>query len=246
MYKHINSASRVHALLGKALQQGDKPLYAVLAEVFQVKGQSDAETSVLVLPRLNWFYEELQLLETQAQGLKLGTHLYEHAFARVRLVISPLNFSSAWHSTRGNLTPDVLLAFGFLNELLPDEESQIPTEELAAIANELHELHKQVLEGELPMPLRKLVLHHLDLIAQALARYPIFGAKALREAGHTALGEIIEAQSGGVTAPTGSQEISRLDSIWKRVNSAADIALKVEKVGQLAHKAWEALSNWAQ
>jgi hypothetical protein len=246
MYKHINSASRVHTLLTKTLQQGDKPLFAILAEVFQVKGANDPETGVLVLSRLIWFYEELQLLETQVQELKIGAHLYNHAFARVRMVISPLHLSSGWLGMRGNLTADVLLAFGFLNELLPDEESLIPDEELTAIAGDIQDLYERVQKGELPTPLRKLVLHHLDLIAQAIAKYPISGAKALREAGHAALGEIIETQGSGVAAPTSSDELSRLDSIWKRVNSAADTALKLEKVGQLTHKAWDALSNWIQ
>ena len=162
------------------------------------------------------------------------------------MVMSPLNLSSSWHSMRGNLTPDVLLALGFINELLPDEESLVPVEELTAIASELQDLHAQVLKGELPEPLRKLIVHHLELIAQAMAKYPIFGARALREAGHIALGEIVEAQSRGVPSPTSAEELSRLGALWKRVNSAADVALKLEKVGQLTHKAWEALSNWLQ
>ena len=221
-------------------------LFVVLAEIFEVKGATDADTGVLVLPPLNWFYIELHLLEEQARASSLSEHLYNHAFARIRMVISPLYLQASWHGMRGNLTSEVLLAIAFLNEVLPSEEITVPPEELAAIAAELDELLSLVLKSDLPVALRRFTQHQLQLIELALAQYPIFGAKALREAGHSALGEIIETQ-GTVEATVDSPEaLSRLGQLWKRLNTAADVALKSEKVGQLGHRAWEALSNWLQ
>jgi hypothetical protein len=246
MYKNTNSASRIHALLTKAMAHGDKALFAVLAEIFEVKGASDAETGVLVLPRLNWFYIELQLLEDQARTTSLSAHLYDHSFSRIRLVISPLQLQAGWHGMRGNLTPDVLLALAFLNEMLPSEETAVPAEEITAIVAELEDLNSLVLNSELPIALRRFIQHQLHLIELALDQYPIFGAKALREAGRSAIGEIIETQ-GTVEAPTQSPDaLSKLGQLWKRVNTAADVALKAEKVGQLGHRTLEALSNWLQ
>lgn len=246
MYKNINSASRIHALLNNALAQPDKPLFAVLAEVFEVKGKNDTQTAELVIPHLHWFQLELQLLESQIRQSNISSHLYEGAFARVRQVLSPLNLSAGWNGIRGNLTADVLLAFAFCNEFLPDEEAAISPDELSAINSDLADLLDTLETSELPDALRRLIEHHIQLIQKALAQYKIFGAKALREAGHAALGEIIETQNA-IDTPIGhSEEISRLGKLWKRVNMAADTALKAEKIGQLGQRAWDVLSLLVQ
>lgn len=245
MYKHTNAASRIHALLTQALHQPDQAMYLALANVFQVKGSDDRKTAELVLVRLHWLYEELDLLEVQAQASSVSPHLYAGAFSRIRLVLSPLNLPASWQAARGNLTPDVLLTLAFLNELLPDEESPIAIEELQAIANEVEQLQKLLAQSVLPSPLRKLVEHHLQLIVLALAQYPFQGAKSLREVARTAVGEIIEAK-GTIIVPQNAEEISKLESLWKRVNTAADVALKSEKIGQLAQKAVDALQALIQ
>ncbi|MEJ6000867.1 hypothetical protein [Paucibacter soli] len=246
MYKHNNSAARIHALLTKAMSQPDKALYQVLADVFDVRGADDAATGQLVLPRLNWFYVELDLLEAQVRSTQISPHLYDGAFARVRMVISPINLAAGWQGMRGNLTPDVLLALAFLSELLPDEETAIPPGELEGIAAEVEALAELVREAALPEALRQLIEHQLLLIRLALDQYPIQGAKAFREAGRTALGEIIEARETSNAPAKDSEELSRLGKLWKRVNTATDAALKIEKVGQLGYRAWEALSAWLQ
>ncbi|WP_428508552.1 hypothetical protein [Roseateles sp.] len=246
MYKHNNSASRIHALLTKAMSQPDKALYQVLADVFDVHGADDAATGQLVLPRLNWFYVELDLLEAQVRSTQISTHLYNGAFTRVRMVISPIYLSAGWQGMRGNLTPDVLLALAFLSELLPDEEAAIPPGELEEIAAEVEALTKLVRDAVIPEALRHLIEHQLLLIRLALDQYPIHGAKAFREAGRTALGEIIETRETSGVPVKDSEELSRLGKLWKRVNSSTDVALKMEKVGQLGYRAWEALNAWLQ
>lgn len=241
-YKHINSASRLHALLIEALSQGDKPTWSVWADVFPAKGADDTETAELVIERLHWLQIELQLLRTQAARSQLSKHLYESALSRIRSVISPLNLPAGWHGIRGNLTSDVLLALAFLNELLPDEETAIPTAELQEIIKQVEELSAAMQNAELPEALRRLVEHHIALITTALGQYKIVGARALREAGRTALGEIIE-QKDAVEPAKHTEVVSRLGKLWKHVNSTADTALKVDKLAQLGHRAWEAVSG---
>jgi len=245
MYKHTNAASRIHALLSSALQQPEQAMYLVLASVFEVKGTDETQTAELVLARLHWFYAELDLLEAQARASSISSHLYERAFARVRMATSPLNLPAGWQGVRGNLTPDVLLALAFLNELLPDEESLIAVDELQAIAKDVAELQELLSRSTLPESLRRLIEHHVQLILLALAQYPFQGARALREVARTAVGEIIEAK-GAIVVPQNAEEVSRLERLWKRVNTAADIALKAEKIGQLAQKAIDALQSLAQ
>lgn len=144
---------------------------------------------------------------------------------------------------RGNLTPDVLLALAFLNEVLPDEESAIPPDELQAILQQVSDLSNALTDSDLPPTLRALVEHHIQLITTALAQYRIAGARALREAGRTALGEIIE-RKDELKTEKGSEVVGQLDKVWKRVNSAADAALKAEKFAQLGNRAWEAIAGF--
>lgn len=245
MYKHVNSASRIHALLTKALQQPDHATYLVWAEVFGVKGANDTETAQLVIVRLHWLHTELQLLENQVRSTNLSPHLYQGAFSRINNILSPLNLPAGWNGLRGNLTADILLAIAFCNEMLPDEESEIDPAELNSIGEQVVQLSDLLAESVLPERLKQLIAHHIELIQEALAQYQVFGAKALREVARTALGEIIEAKDAVAPQQT-SEEISRLGTIWDRVNKAADFALKTERVAQLGQRAWEALSVWLQ
>lgn len=245
MYKHVNSASRIHALLTKAQQQPHKAIFAVWADVFGVKGVNDQQTAQLVLAHLHWLHVELQLLEEQVRATNLSAHLYEGAFARVSQIISPLNLAAGWQGYRGNLTPDVLLALAFCNEFLPDEESPIDPAELHQIMADVSELAELIKTSSLPERARKLIEHHLELIKQALLQYPIQGAKAFREVARTAVGEIIEVKDA-IVAEQNTEEVSRLGKLWKHVNTAADTALKAEKVYQLGTRTWEAFLTLLQ
>ncbi|EHR70725.1 hypothetical protein BurJ1DRAFT_1872 [Burkholderiales bacterium JOSHI_001] len=242
MYKNINSASRIHALLSAASGHPNKAIWEMWAEVFAVKGSDHSETAELVSERLNWLHIELQLLQVQAKTATISPHLYEGSLARIRSLLSPLILSSPWDGSRGNLTADVLLSVAFLNELLPDEENAISDQEFQRISDMAAELASSMEHSDLPEALRRLIDHHLQLIAKALAQYKVFGARALREAGRTALGEIVELKDT-VQASKQSEEMSRLGKLWKQVNGAADAALKAEKIAQLGHKAWEAASG---
>jgi hypothetical protein len=243
MYKHINSASRVHSILSKTQLQPDIATYAVWATVFNVKGANDQHTAELVLSHLNWLHIELQLLEYQVRNAGLSAHLYESAFARVRQIVSPLNLAASWQGYRGNLTPDVLLSLAFCNELLPDEEVAIDSEELAEITKQAESLGAMLEQSSLPDAVKKLIAHHLELIYVSLAQYPIFGAKALRQAGRAALGEIIESKDA-IGKQQKADEINHLGTLWKRVNTVADAALKAENVAQLGQRAWDVLLTW--
>ena len=245
MYKHTNSASRLHTLLRTAQQQPDIATYQVWSTVFEVQEKDEQKKAEFVLSHLHWLHLEVEILEQQVKTKGLSPHLYDGAFSRIRQIISPLNLAAGWQGYKGNLTPDVLLALAFLNELLPDEESGIDELELNEILSQVQELAELLRHSTLPDRLQKLVAHHLNLIREAISRYPVSGAKALREAGRAALGEIVEVKDA-ISKSQSSPEIQALGKLWRRVNSTADTALKAEQVYQLGTKAWDALLTWIQ
>jgi hypothetical protein len=135
-----------------------------------------------------------------------------------------------------------MTALAYCAQILPDEELQISPEEIDRIRACLTELKECVVDATLPARLHSLIEHHVGLIERALHEYPISGAIVFREAGRTALGEMIEVKDQ-ISETKGHPAILKLEKGWKTVNSAADIALKTEKLSQLGQRAWDALSN---
>ena len=74
MYKHVNSASRIHALLTKAVEQPEKAIFRVWADIFGIKGDDEAQTAQLVIVRLHWLHTELKILEKQGSAAKVSPH----------------------------------------------------------------------------------------------------------------------------------------------------------------------------
>jgi hypothetical protein len=176
------------------------------------------------------------------QKLDFPPKLYEGQFSKIENAISPLILGQNWGNVQQYLTPETLTALAYCAEILPDEESQISSEEIASIQGCLVELRETLSDSTVPPRLRSLIEHHVALIERALSEYPISGAIALREAGRTALGEMIEARDQ-ISEAKDHPATSKLEKTWKAVNSAADIALKAEKLTQLGQRAWDALSN---
>ena len=168
--------------------------------------------------------------------------LYANALNAFESAFSPMLLPHTWNSARQHLTAENLLALSFCSEILPDEESEITQSELDEIRGLVSELNQLLADSTLPGRLRALLAHHVELMLQALAEYPIAGAKALREAARTGLGELIEAKDI-VVEHQASKEVSKLGEAWKKFNNAADLALKADKLLQLGHKAWEVLSS---
>jgi hypothetical protein len=243
MPKNLNSAARLLAVLSQASAQPDsKQVADAWSNIFGITETNKTRRAIAVGQLLHALHRELDIA---AQGLEAATFskdLYSSAFSRIEHALSPLLLPAMWNQVKQYLTPDVLTALAFCTEMLPDEESKISAGELDAIRKRVDELRASLAEHSLPERLRALVIHHLALIEGALAEYPVVGAKALREAGRTALGEIIEVKDE-VAAARDSQAVSKLEAAWKQVNSAADIALKSEKVAQLGQRAWDAIAG---
>ncbi len=243
MAKNLNSATRLLRILAKAPEHQDSTqTLEVWAKLLEVDVDSRNRKAVEVGELIHAMHRELDLAAAGLAGANFSKSLYESAFTRIEHAISPMLLPTTWNQVKQYLTPDVLTALAFCTEILPDEESQISAEELEAIRQKVEELRATITDADTPARLRQLIQHHIELIERALSEYMVVGAKALREAGRTALGEMIESKDE--LAPVkASPAVSKLESAWATVNKAADIALKGEKLAQLGQKAWEALSS---
>lgn len=244
MLKNLNSAARLHRILEQAHSQADgTQTLEAWATLFRVSEQHPIKRVVAVGELVHSMHRELEIAATGLADKDFSKPLYETAFSRIENALSPMLFPSQWNSVKQYLTPDTLLALAFCSEILPNEESEISPEELSEICSKVLELRAALSEGDLPARLRSLILHHIELIEHALADYQIIGAKALREAGRTALGEMIEVRDG-ISAAQNNPAVSKLGSLWQTVNKAADHALKFDGLTQLGQRAWEALQGY--
>lgn len=243
MPKNINSASRLVTLLQSIPGHPDNTqTLEVWAKLFDVGEQNPNKKAAIVGERLSAMYRELELVREQMQKANFSEDLYASSVTRVEHALSTMLLPGTWNQVRQYLTPETFVALSFCGEILPDEETQIGSEELSEIRAQVEELRASLADSQLPPRLHALVEHHIKLILTALGEYPISGAKVLREAARTALGEIIEVKET-IAENRELPEISKLGDVWKKVNQAADIALKAEKLVQLGQKAWAMLGN---
>jgi len=215
---------------------------AVWSGVFQIEEPNDARKALRVSERLSWLHQELEILRNQMQGVGFSEELYASPLNRIEQSFSTLLLQANWASCKQYLSADTLLALAFCIEILPDEEGQIAEADIDAIRSLIRELSGLLSSSALPNSLKTLIQHHIELIERALAQYPIVGAKALREAARTALGEIIE-EKDSIKENQATEEINKLGTIWKKVNEVTDIAIKADKIAQIGQKAWAFLEN---
>lgn len=244
MPKNINSASRLVALLkGIPSHPDNTQTLEVWAKLFQVIEQNPNRKSGAVAERLSAMYRELEVVREQMQKANYSEKLYAPAISKIEHALSAMLLPSTWNQARQYLTAETFVALEFCSEILPDEEAQIAAEDLTEISKRVEELASSLSDSQLPLRLRGLIEHHVSLIRRALAEYPISGAKALREAARTALGELVEVKDA-VKSNRDAPEISKLGAVWKKVNEVADVALKAEKLAHLGQKAWEMLGGF--
>lgn len=176
--------------------------------------------------------------------------LYEPALAQVQNAFQILNLGVGWDGNgRNALSAEVLTSIGYCREILPDEESEVKEEDLADIRSTMAELEVLVQITSLPPTLRAIVQHHIDLIHEALDKYPFVGVVALREAAWTAAGELLQAESDPVLGDGNfaeRPEVAKLNGLWGKVNAVTEGASKANSLFELGNNVAEALSNLSQ
>lgn len=243
MAQNLNSATRLHRLLQQAENHAnDKQVMETWAKIFAITEPRANKRALLVAERLAAMLRELEQIQTQMRQADFSDSLYASALTNIEQCLSSMLLSGSWSQVKQYLQRETLIALAFCSEIIPDEESDISPGALTEISNLVGELRSSLLEADISPRLRKLIEHHIALIEGAIAEYPIAGAKAFREAARTGLGELIEVRDV-LKEEKNSPPVSKLDTVWKRVNETADIALKAERISQLGQKAWALLEN---
>lgn len=243
MPKHINSASRLHSLFIQLQRHADQTqVLSGWVQTFAISESTPKRQSIEVARRLENVDRELSLVRIGMSQATYSPSLYEGALSAFDEAASPMLLPHTWNNVRQYLMPQNLLSLEFCSEILPDEESEISTEELSEILQLVSDLRESAQSENIPTSLQALLLHHVDLIERALAAYPITGIKSLREAAQSGLGELVESKDL-VAEHSNTAEVNKLAKVWKKIGQVADGALKADKLIQVGHKAWDLIEN---
>jgi len=234
-----NFASRLHAFLTTLPQHADNTqVLSAWANAFVVEGADGTRQARLVTEQLSLLANEIDFIRAGMAQANFSQHLYSSTLSALEAALSPMQLPSTWTSVRQYFKPEHMLALQFCGEILPDEEDEISQEDLEGIQTLVTELEAFAnTTSTAPVRLKRLLGSQAANIRGALAGYRIAGAKALRDAVRASYGELVEAKDI-ISEHRDSPEVSKLAEVWRKVNTVADTALKIDGVAQLGHRAW--------
>lgn len=238
MPKNNNSASRIVKLLKSIPHHSDNTsTLEVWTKLFGITESLANKNSHVVAERLGSVNRELELVRQQMTEQNFSQELYDSSIARLEDACSTMILNGTWNQVRQYLTSEVFVVMSFCGEIIPDEEEIITPEKLASIAASLEELVQSLSASHLPVRLRTLVKHHIELIRRALEEYPISGEKVFRRATQAGAGEAWDLRED-VRRNADFPEIAALGAIWQEVRDECDIARRSINVQQIGHRPW--------
>lgn len=188
---HHTSAARLHGILtAMSTQRADRPLLNVWAHALGVDpadkarllervalvGHLVAETRDDITQRLPsrrvpWFLEKYPLIEQ---------------------LVDEVQFTVTWNAVADRVNPVVLdrlwSAHLALDAVPAAAPKTLPADTVARFRARAEELLAEVLAADLPQPLRRLVVDHLEALRRALLMYELEGIEGLEQAVTFAMG----------------------------------------------------------
>lgn len=245
MQEKRNSASRVRDILISAKKYPDNiRTISVWLETFKINAEENRRNGFIEATRkIELLYQELECIREHMRKGNFRPSTYEPALEKIETAISPEIFVAGWASGKQHLTNDVIVALDFCLDLLPDEEGEISLDDIESISRDIDDLEKSLEASGLSFQLKKTIQRYIHAIRAALQDYSVSGAKALKKASQTAVGEIIEVKAEIIESQN-DPAVRKFGSVWKKVNTVADTVSKADKLGQIGLKALDFLSQW--
>jgi len=204
-------------------------------------GPDSPRAHITVTERIHLLIDELDLLREKLHRAGATESIYAPILGKVERAFHPAHVAASAPSIKQYLSNDVLTGLAFCSELLPEEEDGISQEDFAEVVSLINELELLLGENSFPAGLTALIRKHIRLAELAIAQYPLRGASALKDAVKYAAGDILfsEAEISDLP-PEGAQS---LRTLWQRMNTLADRAIKVDNLLQIGSRASKFLDD---
>lgn len=239
-----NSASRIHGIMSswKSVKP-DLPALSGWQQVLSIESKNGTREFIRASERIHILVDEVDLLRDKLHMRGISASVYGPALMKLENALSPQLLVRQGVHVQQHLTDDVFTALAFCSEILPVEEDGISTEDFADVVSVIHDLELLLAENSMPSELTALLRRHIRLAEMALASYPLRGASAIRDAVKAATGDIFLSESEVSSLPV--EQRKTLSGLWRRMNSLADKAIKVDNLVQLTGRVATFLENLA-
>jgi hypothetical protein len=239
MKDKINSATRLFKIFNEASNIGANfQIIQVWAQVFDVSDNKKSLKALKVSSYLNELSLETQLLREKLKESELPEIEYGLELDNIEEAISPLNFQSSWSSSGQYLTEGTLTSLKYWGYMLPTEQAFIPESHLTELLSLLDELEAMSIDSTFPLKLKETIKHQIQIIREAIAKYPIVGIKALRQAASSVYGEMTLVKDE-LANDQNKETTSKLKKIWELLLTTLDTGEKIDKAISLTSKAIE-------
>jgi hypothetical protein len=253
----MNPASRILAIYDKALnfQPGaGAPYLRLWGSVFGISENADHTHEDEVVAGLAALRGEIGLARTRLVEKGCPLQLFDSQLNRIKAIASPTLLNQDCKGVKAEHKNDVRLALEWAAWVLPDEEAEVATEDIASLAAELIDIEESITQLDLAPQTRDFMLRQIGLIRAALRLYGINGIAPVEEALEQSIGVLKRSAAATKDLEGAAPEVK---GVWRRVagvlTRVADLADKVDKVhkgaqamksiGSAVHDAYDAVTK---
>lgn len=187
--KNDNPAGRLYEILIIAKSQSPQSaLWEVLSKALNASNPIDFHKRLVYFKEL--VTEVRQIVENQQD---INKELYLSHYAQIENLVNARNYDLRWSDLSNVLNEPALTNIAHIAEVLPPDYRENIIEEtvLNDLIFSIEENIKCVKESNLIPELKRIIIDQLNLILSSIYAYKIKGARGLKEALTTCLGEII-------------------------------------------------------
>jgi hypothetical protein len=243
-----NSATRLYNLC-KLLRKGNPQSSAagVWSAVLGLPTSTGLDQIENVTAAISVIQTEVRLLQFQlSQVSSLEPSMYEGILAELRNALQPVYLGGNFASVHSQISERLLATLPFMASSLPDEEDLISEDDFGKIQEAIDEVATHLRSEGIPPALGVMLQRHLDIIRVALVYYPVSGAKGIRLAGATCIGDLILRHNAGQhwEAQPAYESIKKMVVRVVKIAETADKADKVMKLADKAAKTYELIEKF--
>ncbi|TRV71204.1 MAG: hypothetical protein EWV52_14090 [Microcystis panniformis Mp_MB_F_20051200_S6D] len=238
MSEKINSPSRINQIIAKAPQfSPNESTFEVWAKIFNIVEDRPTIKSTKVTYYLQLLQQEVLITREHLKKTNIPQIRYSAALSDLEEAFSPHWLTQPWNLVLQYLNTATVVSLGWVEDSLPSEENDVTESELEEVSNLINELELSLEDSKLPTSLILVIKNLIYLMREAIDRYPISGARALRSAMTNCYGELVLVKEELNKNP--SDETSKLKKVWDKFTSVVENAGKVDSAISIGKKILE-------
>lgn len=238
----MNPASRILVLYDKALnfQPGTgAPFLRLWGSALGISENADHTHEDEVAAGLTALRAEIELLRARLLDRGCPPQLFDSQTNRIKAIASTTLLGQDCKGVRTEHKNEVRLVLEWAAWTLPDDEDEMPSEEMSSLLAELDGIAVSLDQAGLPPRTRDFIARQIDLIRAALRLYGIRGIAPVKEALERSLGAVAVAGAGvakeqGAISPEGRTLLQKFAGVIDKVAKVADNADKIRKGAEVA------------